>query len=774
MRGLRATAEIRIIQWNPVNDLVYSTVMWMVTTERAVCTPLARLISITIMVMLFSGKLSRAEEWSNYTNANTAHDLYARSDTLWAATTGGLLLMMDESNHVFTNADGLGENDLRFVTADSTGRIWCGGVEGTLTSFELGTETWSVFEFVDRDGRPLTLLTAFASDPVLWVGSSVGIHKFDMERFGGEITETYRRFGNLPADEAVTGVAIHDDKIWVSTMAGCAFADIDDINLQDYSHWRSFSRGDFGLTDDDISALAVYESTILAGTGDGIFTFVAVDGDTVWEPLNGSRIEISDLWTADDALLAATPDGVLRCSLEGCQFVDPEGMSNDRQSSVVQTSDGTIWAAGQVKGGYLLYQNAQWSTTVIPGIRSNVVDDVLAVPSGEVWAVHPGDSTSYWNGEHWDIFPTYRGGVAANSIALDHEGYLWFGGHGTAATRVNPRDPVNDQQHFDEQNSPLRGSEPPPNDWYVVVLDIVVDDSGRVWFANAFDYADRVLVFYDHGCWGYFGTNDGFFPYEPISLFPLTNEILVGFESDGIADFELDTTVAICINGEQNPQTPIIGFLDETNGLPARQVREVTVDLARTVWVGTTAGLVYWDPVWRRFRPQNLGGIAAPRINALAVDSGNVLWVGADEGLFRIDAAREVRHFTPENSGLVDQHVTALSMDKESETLWIGTEGGISALRGMIKGATPVEEILAYPNPFVISRGDEEVRFDAAFGTELRIFNAAGELIIDLGNAATWDGRNAAGELVASGIYLFVALGPDGQYGQGKLAVLRK
>ncbi len=726
-----------------------------------------------ILLVLCAGAVSAAQ-WTNHTNVNTAYDLFAHSDTLWAATSGGLLSLTGESVRVFTNAGGLGENDLRFVTADAQGRLWCGGTGGTLTSYDPSSGNWNVFEFVDRDDRPLTLLTATARGSILWVASNVGIHKFDMERFGGEITETYRRFGDLPADEAVTGIVIHDNTIWVGTMSGCAFAAVDDINLQDYSHWRSFSRGEFGLTNDDISSLAVYDDNVHVGTGDGIFAFEAGNEDTVWQPISGSRRIINDLWATDTSLFAATPFGITRCESALCSFVDREGMSNDDQSVVAVSGDGVIWAAGRANGGYLRYENRSWSTTVLPGITSNVVDDLLVLPNGDVWSVYPGVSAAHWNGERWEQSETFIGGATANCIALDHEGYLWFGGHGKATTRVNPNDPLNDRQHFDEQNSPLRGSEPPPDDWYVVVMDIVVDDSGRVWFANAFDYADRVLVYYDHGCWGYFGTNDGFGPYEPIDLFPLTNEILVGFEADGVGDFELDTTKAICVGNQQNPQIPKITFLDDSDGLPARQVRAIVVDLARTPWLGTSAGLVYFDRVWGRFRPQNLAGIAAPSINVLTVDGGNVLWVGSDEGLFQVNTAREVRHFTPGNSGLVHQRVTALSIDEEANRLWIGTEGGISVLDGEIKGATPVDEIIAYPNPFVISRGDEEVRFDAAFGTEIRIFNAAGELIIDLGDASSWDGRNAAGELVASGVYVFVAVDPDGQYGQGKLAILRK
>jgi sugar lactone lactonase YvrE len=449
-------------------------------------------------------------------------------------------------------------------------------------------------------------------------------------------------------------------------------------------------------------------------------------------------------------------------------------MAERSAQAVCRAADGAVWAASSGGGGYSVDKGQGWSITIVAGPAANEVHDLAVTPDGSLWAVHPEAPTSMWNGREWRLIDSFHGGPSINALAVDHEGHLWLGGYGVGAARLNPTDPDNSFELFDAHNSPLRGSEPPPNDWYIVVHDIVVDDSGRVWLANAYDYDDRVLVFYDHGCWGYLGTGDGFPNYDPLALFPLTNELLIGFVDDGLADMDLDTTRSLCVNGTQAPQIPHIIFMDEDNGLPAPQVRSLLVDVGRKVWVGTSGGLAYFDPVWGRFRPFTLGDVAAPTINALLADGGNNLWVGADEGLFRVMPDGRVTHYRPDNSGLADLRVTSLAVDADCGVLWIGTRGGISRLAGAAKCATPLAEILAYPNPFIISAGDEVVKFDAAFGTTIQVFTVAGELVADLGVTAEWNGRNDAGKLVASGIYVFVAADTHNNFAHGKFAVIRK
>ena len=83
-----------------------------------------------------------------------------------------------------------------------------------------------------------------------------------------------------------------------------------------------------------------------------------------------------------------------------------------------------------------------------------------------------------------------------------------------------------------------------------------------------------------------------------------------------------------------------------------------------------------------------------------------------------------------------------------------------------------------YPNPFV-SGGPARMTF-AGLPPAARIdlFSAAGRLVrsleADLGGIVLWDGRNARGSAVGSGVYFYtLALGGSEGGGRGKVAVIR-
>jgi len=732
-----------------------------------------------LLFSLFGVTVASGAGWRNHTNVNQAIDLYPIGDTVWAATSGGLAMFADINVEVITNADGLGDNDLLFVTSDASGRLWTGGHGGRLSSFDPSTGEWKFFDFEDQDGRPLSLNAAVANGDFLWVGSKIGVHKFDMVHYGGEIKETYRRLGDLPGDEEVRDILLAGEYIWVATGAGCAVARTDDINLQDYSHWRSFSADNSDLQHHNVASLAEVDGIILAATEVGLYSFVVNGADSIWSRVPGPEMIFRDLFGEPESLWGATNLGLAAVTSEGYSLITSSGMASRSSRAVCRDGNGMVWVSTNNGSGYAIYDGAAWSNMTVAGIASNMVNDVAIGPGGNAWAVHPnGKPISKWDGSAWSqvVDSVYTGAPTVNALAVDHEGFIWTGGHGTGAIRFNPADPNNDFQRFDENNSPLRGTEPPPNDWYVVVYDITVDDSGRVWLANTFDYEDRIVVFYDHGCWGYFGLGDGFPSVEPISVFavPKENELLFGLNISGLADLEWTPGGPLCANGVQLPHATTVTIKDESDGLPSMQVRCSLVDAARTVWVGTSGGLAYFDNVFNKFRKFAIGDTPSPTINALLADGGNNIWVGTEEGLFMIAPNGEVTSYRPDNSGLADLTVTSLAVEDETNTLWIGTAGGISEFIGAVADATPVEDIVAYPNPFVITRGDEILRFDAAFGTSIKIFNVAGEMVADIGTAGEWDGRNDAGSLVAGGVYLFVASDTEGKFGRGKFAVLRQ
>jgi hypothetical protein len=85
----------------------------------------------------------------------------------------------------------------------------------------------------------------------------------------------------------------------------------------------------------------------------------------------------------------------------------------------------------------------------------------------------------------------------------------------------------------------------------------------------------------------------------------------------------------------------------------------------------------------------------------------------------------------------------------------------------------------AYPNPWRADRGyAPQITFDQLTGTNvtIKIFTVSGHLLRTLTtgtSSTTWDLTNDSGQIVASGIYIYLATNDQGQQARGKVVVIQ-
>jgi hypothetical protein len=237
------------------------------------------------------------------------------------------------------------------------------------------------------------------------------------------------------------------------------------------------------------------------------------------------------------------------------------------------------------------------------------------------------------------------------------------------------------------------------------------------------------------------------------------------------------------------------GLLDSTaavhvtaaSGLPSDDVRTIVVDRENDIWVGTTRGIaIILDPS----NPLRAGGIASYKplsglaVNSIAVDALNQKWVGTTEGaiLLSSDGTQVLAAYTVENTDgkLIDNNVRSIAVDGRTGTVYFGTASGLASLT--TPAAAPraeFGELLIYPNP-VTFPGAVPVTVDGLVERSvLRILSVDGTLVREVstpgGRVGYWDGKDAKGDFVASGVYLVVASSEDGsRVTSGKVAVLRR
>ena len=91
--------------------------------------------AITCMIALVSTVNVYARgTWTTFTNSDYISDMAIRSDTLWCATTGGVVRwnIRDMTYKKFITSDGLSNNYVTSIAIDSHGIVWAGTDGGVI------------------------------------------------------------------------------------------------------------------------------------------------------------------------------------------------------------------------------------------------------------------------------------------------------------------------------------------------------------------------------------------------------------------------------------------------------------------------------------------------------------------------------------------------------------------------------------------------------------------------------------------------------------------
>jgi len=92
--------------------------------------------------------------------------------------------------------------------------------------------------------------------------------------------------------------------------------------------------------------------------------------------------------------------------------------------------------------------------------------------------------------------------------------------------------------------------------------------------------------------------------------------------------------------------------------------------------------------------------------------------------------------------------------------------------------STSLASVKAYPNPWRIDRhANTSIKFDnMPAASTIKIFTVSAHevktLSSDSNGLASWDRTNDGGDRVASGIYIYLIIDPQGNETSGKLAII--
>jgi hypothetical protein len=732
--------------------------------------------------------------WSAMTSFKEIRQLRLIDGSVYAATSGGLMIIDDplQAGDYFVNIDGLGTADLYDVIEDATGQVWIAAY-GRLIKFDESTP--QQFLFFDRDDNLMPLFCVEDDDDNLWVGTRLGLALFSKSVDGGQRQDTYTSFGELSADPDVYDILLDGDSIWLATSAGLAVSSKLDPNLlKSPLNWTTFSSANYPeLKSNSIRRVVKYAASIYMATDKGLYRLDAQPGnpDTTCTQIPAwIHYPFSDLRVENDTLFFFANSGgryggvgvivngeVAHPLYAGLPSIPNTGLS----------SDGFQWLATSYDGLYSDY-SGDFAEYVHTGLPVNTIADLgidrdgritigtmenwSAAQSGEVWRTYQlNDSVEIDTVADTVVYDTLRG-ASPTDVMIDSLGRAWVGAFGTGLFLIDNDSMIN----FDETNSTLLGNNDnmPSSLAYVVIRGLATD--GRYIYAGAYRANNGYPIvigdlnnLHQPSGWTAIGDADGFETDRPIDLACFGRLLAVATENDG---------VYLCFVGWDPfaKKVDSIMHLTESNSfLPSNSATAVQFTHDGTLWVGTNFGLSRFDWGTDQFydvpMPEGLG----PEVVDIEFDVRGNIWIAAPNGLGRLDKTRSQWETFPASSdGPLSNDVRAVAIDAFSNDVYVATGAGISILRFGVNLQSDIQQVLAYPNPYIIRAGDEELNFNLQGDAGVRIFALSGELVKRLSVNEPWYGQNESGNQVASGVYLFVVSNESGDVGRGKFVLIRE
>lgn len=222
-------------------------------------------------------------------------------------------------------------------------------------------------------------------------------------------------------------------------------------------------------------------------------------------------------------------------------------------------------------------------------------------------------------------------------------------------------------------------------------------------------------------------------------------------------------------------------FTDQDgNAFSATRSTCVAQDVNGHCWIGTTSGIIVVDDPAAAFEPnftvrrpkvaRNDGTeyadylLSSELIHSIAVDPSNRKWIATDaSGVYLVsaDGSEIIDHFDMNNSPLTTNTVYSIYCDPTSNKVWFGSKEGIFCYSSTsAPGKEDYSEVYAYPNPVRPDYTGWITVTGLMDNSYVKIADAAGNVLFNgraEGGMVTWDGCNASGDRVKSGVYFVFA-----------------
>lgn len=734
-------------------------------------------LSVALIISVTSFPQQQSN-WQNYADMKSAKDIAATSVGVWSAAQGGAYFYntTDNSFTTYSKSSGLNGTELTAIGIDTYNKVWFGSASGLIDVFDPQTNSFrSILDISNSDKTSKKINDITIAGDTVYVATDFGISLIDSKSY--LFYDTYFKFGSFTSNIKVNNI-LFSDLIYASTESGVVIQKVGATNLSAPESWNVYDQSS-GLPTGGTNVIGFYNSTLIAGTNSGLYTF---DG-FAWQPylsLTGSKI--LDLLVIGNSLNILTPTNVF--AFDGATL--SELWSTDSQP-VKLGYQGNVGLIVATKFGIYVNNNFIYPN----GPAANQFPNMTVDKEGNLWSASGKDVTGVgvykYNKSEWKIFNVENYPDlftnAYYSIYSASDNSIYTGSWGQGFARIN-----NDEiTRFYAANTNMIGI--PNNLEFIVITGFAEDSKGNIWATNL-NAADSKSL--------YAFTQDSMYsfrnPLEQHSGFSEVENLVI--DQYGTKWYTLGNEGSIGLfyfneKGTFNDATDdVYGYITTSKGLTSNAIFSLAIDRRGDLWVGTSLGvniITNLNTVLSSSNPQlrisSSFSVRQQTINSIAVDPLNQKWLGTNQGLFLLstDGTQLLAALDTKNSPLLSDQIESLAIDEQTGRVYAGTASGLTSFD--TPSILPVESfngLTIYPNPLVITDGSKLATIDGLIrNTDIKIVTVSGKLVREFsspgGRTAFWDGRDNDGNLVSSGVYIIIAFDQEGNNVEtGKIAVLRE
>lgn len=644
---------------------------------------------------------------------NTIHALLQdHRGYLWIGTANGLNRYDGYTFTRFKNdpndPNSLSFNSVISLYEDTGGYLWIGTWGGGLNRYDPTTGKFT--RYLPDSKNPASLSNSVVTSIVqdkkgrLWVGTLGGLELMDTAT--GSFTHYHARAtdpASLSSDAISVIVPANDGTLWVGTGAygslGSGLNRFDPVTGK-AEHILSSS---VCLSSPNVSSIAVdpkgslwigYGGSGVAGGGLDYFNPIShgclhYDKDTTFGQFPNNNITrlLFDhdgyLWITiwGGGLLRMDPTMQGEFSILRHDTDDPESLSSDSVSTLLQDRSGVLWVGTYDAGiNKLNLENLQFHTFKNnPGKPSSLVSNQVSAfaetRDGNVWigtseAGLDRFDPSTGQFTHYNYIPSNPDSLSSNrimSLYTDTDGTLWIG---TINNGLDHYDPSTDKfkhfQHNSADSTSLIDDE---------VTNITRDNSGSLWVAtmaglSRLDPASTGFV-------NYTGLSGA-----PVSLMPDGGDMWIGTWGGGIS------RLSLALPGVLPPDKKrLVLFLtllhDATNpnSLSDNSVWSIHRTSDGMFWFGTSDGLDRYDPKTGTFKVYDeKNGLHNASIRGILESPDGYLWITTADGLARFDPKTETFRTYDKSDGLQGNefNTNAMFISPTTGEIYVGGTNGFT------------------------------------------------------------------------------------------------